>query len=243
MKGFLRSCFFSLFFGACGFLDRGFAQTSDFEIRFPGRAVPDSIRLPPVKIEKDSIQFSACFSARIFVLIDWSSSVRGTEKNIINALSSFIDSLSPTWEHDLYFEIIRFGDGHEVLVELTNRPEELYDALFEFGETGAYSDGTLVSSAFLEVKEVFEHLQEEGEGTYRDVVVVISDGKITNKNDEAYALELARHLHSQNVQIYALNTGSNTSNSIFMTEIANAGYFESSIRDLKRQLESLDPCM
>jgi len=133
----------------------------------------------------------SCLSADMMILIDWSGSEVGHEKELTNAALKFISDL-PIRNDLLRIGVLTFNDQNIDMVDLTGDKDKLIYGINELSTTSA-NGNTFISSAI----EVASNDLNNGRNV-RKIIIIISDGEI-------YDIPIAKDNLNQAKDIMALS--------------------------------------
>jgi Mg-chelatase subunit ChlD len=183
-----------------------------------------------------------CTKADIYVVADYSGSVAGNERNIVDALIVMGQSLNMA-PGEIRIGVIAFNDVAYHVMPLTGNQVQFVSQMSEFNMVAA--DGTHMRFALnMALKELEENEREDP--FVRKLIVVISDGEVYSR---MLSIKFAQRAKDEGVAMFTIYTGESPRgyepDVEFLKDIATSPeyYFDIQYGDLARTLKELDPCM
>src|SRR6478735_4757059 len=113
-----------------------------------------------------------CSNLDIIILADYSGSVRGNERFVYQAISSFSQKLNIS-EDDIHLGVIKFSNYSEVICPLEGDRSEL-NSRISILRSELPSGTTNLGSAMY---GAFDEFEVRGRKGYERIVIIISDGE------------------------------------------------------------------
>ena len=181
---------------------------------------------------------SPCAYVDLYILVDWSSSIRThrAEIKIYEAVRSFILGLSVKDGH-IRFGLITFATDASVLASVDDDWMTLFEGLTQLSIPNARGS-TQLHKGFDEVDALMNEFQEDNR---KNVILIISDGAVSKK--DATLLQASQLTIDYGARIFSFAVGNYENHVDFLMNVANAGFFESSYDTLRKTLASIDPCI
>ncbi len=165
-----------------------------------------------------------CLQLDIVIVADVSTSVVGYEKFITDAVIEFTNKFKNT---DVRIGLITFSDACSLQFHLG-------DSVTFLAMTGGSSN--LTCGLIMANKELFG---EYGKPSNKKMVIVLSDGDVSNKEKSKLAINMMKE---NGVNFAGILIKSNDNKSTFMKEISDL-YVETDYKSLADELKKLDVCL
>lgn len=177
-----------------------------------------------------------CNNLDIMIVADYSGSVRGNEKFVVNAISSFSNKLDIS-EDNINMGIVIFNSYSENICNLSGDREYINSRIDLLGTNLAASTTNLSSALYMAFDELFKN----GREGYKKVIILISDGVPDNEDESE---QIAIQLKQLNVQIYTISIEDGVYNREYMQKIASDQcFFSSDYNNLIKTLDQLNLCL
>lgn len=182
---------------------------------------------------------SGCAQLDIVLIGDFSGSVKGREKFIVEAFSTFIDQFELS-ESTVKIGLIAFDDFAHILSPLTSDKATIQTG-FDKMKTNQASGGTEMlvglSAAFTEI------IGKNGRSGIQKIIILVSDGD-PDDSDKAGEAEMIKQLTSSSyVMVCSIVITQSSCDREFMKEISNGCYAEADYMSLAFELKNLDICL
>lgn len=177
-----------------------------------------------------------CLNMDIVILGDYSGSVHKSEQYVIDAFESFASITSE--EKNIRVGLILFADEPEINIPLTKDLSTLLSASAPLREQNA--SGSTDINAAIEQAAILLYSQQNNS---RKLIILISDGDITDGATPDQTIATARQLSILGVSICTVLIKNSSSHPEFMKEISSGCYVESSYENLSAELGKMDVCL
>lgn len=177
-----------------------------------------------------------CNNLDIIVLADYSGSVKGHERFLHKAISTFSEGLDISPDN-VNLGIVTFNAYSEVLCPLEDDRRELGDRIALLANYEGEKT-TNLSSAFY---SAFDEFSTHGREGYKKIIIVISDGQPDYPEDTYKAAEQVKMV---GIQIFTILIQDGIANSDYMRSISSDGcFFSSDYGTLTKTLSELNLCL
>lgn len=177
-----------------------------------------------------------CNNIDIIVVGDYSGSVHKNERYVMDAFASFAAMASE--ESNIRVGLILFNENPEVVVSLCKDQQLLYSSSVELRKRNASGSTDIESAIQLAANTLYTE-----QNNSRKLIILISDGDITEGGSDEQAIYTARQLSVLGVGICSVLIKDASSRPELMKELSNGCYVESSYENLTAQLKELDLCL
>lgn len=177
-----------------------------------------------------------CMDLDIMIVGDFSGSVQGHERYVIDAFNSFAGIVNE--EKNIRVGLILFADHPVTVMNLSKNIDSLILCTQRLREPTA-SGSTDIHSA---IQKAANNLYAQDNNS-RKLIILISDGQITSGGNEAQTIATAHSLSILGIGICSVLIKSASSQPEFMRQVASGCYVESDYKNLTAELSKLDICL
>lgn len=180
-----------------------------------------------------------CAQLDIILLGDFSGSVQGREKFVVDAFSTFINQFELS-EATVKIGMIMFNDNAYITSPLTSNKDELVAGFNKIASTTASGGTEMVFGLRTAYGEI---LSKKGRDNIQKIIILVSDGDPDDHNKEDEIAMIKQMGEGQFVSICSIVITQSGCDRDFMKEISNGCYSEADYMSLAYELKNLDICL
>ena len=193
-------------------------------------------------------QLNGCLEMDIILLLDFSGSVEGYEKFIVDALEAFSDRFQIS-EDRVRIGVIVFNNDPIIISGLTGNKDKIVENILKIKELRA-DGGTYMFPALMSAEMEFEKNPRDE----RKMIIFVSDGKPSDAKGywkktngeikEGNIFEFSQKIKSKGIEICGIFIDNGEPGRNFMMKISTTPYFfDSDYLSLILTLRKLDICL
>lgn len=180
-----------------------------------------------------SFQLNAqCLNMDIFIVGDFSSSVKGNEEFVVEAIKTFASTIHG---ENVRVGVALFDKIPKLISELSNDPIEIISLVDHYKDAIAVG-GTDIDPAL----QMGANILLTDNNSSRKLIILISDG---DTDFVEKALLTAKQIRQVGIGLCSVLIKNNTQKPEFMKEISNGCYVETEYGNLASELRSLNICL
>lgn len=183
-----------------------------------------------------------CLVADIVIATDWSGSIAGNEKFLVNALYYFIKTTYLS-ENGVRMGLVSFGTSAEIDARITADRSELENELSYMLSKKADGVTNLSDALRISMSELRSFdFGGNARAHSKKILIIISDGE---PDDRLGAIELAKEAKSEGIQIFTISVygASRIDHECLRSLASEQSYFESNFFSLREVFDRLGICI